>query len=462
MPFVSVNPADLRTLARYDSLGDEAVAARLDLAGSAWPSWADLEVERRGTYLGRLASVLAARRDQLARLATAEMGKPLVQARAEVDRCVHALGVLARHGPAWLAPEPRDSSLGPAFVRFDPLGVVLGVMPWNFPYWQIIRFAAPAVLAGNAALVKPAPNTAGCALELERATVDAGWPGGLWQTLLVEVDRLPVVVAHPAVAAVSLTGSVEAGRSLASLAASHLKPAVLELGGSDALVVLDDADVATAAEVAAQSRCINSGQSCIAAKRFIATASVYERFRDRLVEAMGRLRVGDPADEHTDIGPLARLDLRDRLLELVARSEGDVRRLWPAVVRPPRTDGAFVEPMVLELLPGRRPPVWTSEVFGPVAVLARASDAEHAFALAGESEFGLGCSVWTATPLRWQAQMRRLRVGTVVFNAMVRSTPELPFGGVGWSGYGRELGREGVRAFTNVKTVLGLTASGSA
>lgn len=464
MPFVSVNPATGQTLGSFPSLSPDELTGRLELAARAFEAFSRLDVAERARHLLRWGEVLRAQRERLALRATCEMGKPIAQSRAEVDRCVHALTFLAGHGPEYLAPEIRPSALGHAVVRFDPLGVVLGVMPWNFPYWQIVRFAAGAVVAGNVVLVKPAPSTAGCALLLEDAVREAGWPAGVYQTLLVEVEDLPRVVAHPAVAAVSLTGSVRAGRSLATLAAAHLKPAVLELGGSDALVVLDDADVDAAAETAARARCINSGQSCIAAKRFIVTAGVYDRFRDRFVEAFGRMTVGDPLDQRTDIGPLARAELCEQLHELVRRSRPQVRVLYPTSPLPLPGGGAFFPPTVLEVpsdVPVL-PPVWTEETFGPVAVLRRAADADDAFVLAADSPYALGCSVWTADPDAYAGQLARLPAGSVFVNGMVRSTPELPFGGQRWSGYGRELGREGVRQFTNVKTVVTVRPSASA
>lgn len=454
MAFESVNPATGERLASYEPATESQLRSTLDRVAEGVYQVAATPPDERAARLRRLAGVLGRDRSDLSLLATREMGKPITQSRAEVDRCVQALHFLADHGPGWLVPEQRPCGLGEATVRFDPLGGVLGVMPWNFPYWQLVRFAAGALLAGNVVLIKPAPSTVGCALALHRAFREAGFEAGTYETLLAEVRDLPVVVGHPAVAAVSLTGSVRAGRSLAALAGSCGKPAVLELGGSDAFVVLDDADVPAAARAAAAARCLNSGQSCIAAKRFIATDGIYPAFRDAFMAEMDRLRVGDPLDERTDIGPLARFDLRDQVLELVRRSTHNSTVIYPTRPKPLPDRGAYVHPMILEVTQSELPAAWHCEVFGPVAVLRWARDTAEAFELAAGSDFGLGCSVWTRSPRAHADAAARLPVGNVFFNGMVRSTAELPFGGVKDSGFGRELGREGVRQFTNVKTVV--------
>jgi succinate-semialdehyde dehydrogenase/glutarate-semialdehyde dehydrogenase len=431
------------------------VIAAVGRAGEAFV--AGFTVASRAAALARLAGELRSHREPLARLATAEMGKPITQSRIEIDRCVHALEYLSAEGPGWLAEDPRDSEASYSAVRFDPLGVILGVMPWNFPYWQIVRFASGALLAGNTVLIKPAPSTVGCALALQERCRAAGLTEGVYTTLLAELPDLEAVVAHDAVAAVSLTGSVRAGRALAVLAARFGKPAVLELGGSDAFIVLDDADVAAAAFAGAGARCFNAGQSCIAAKRFIATAGVYDDLKNRLAAAMAQFRVGDPAEESTEVGPLARQDLLEALrdqLRAGVRAGGKVVEAAPPPPGLPAT-GHFFAPTLLELdgpNPGSNP-CWSQETFGPLAVIVQARDTEHALALASESRYGLGASLWTQNRPLARSLAERLPVGNVSINAAVKSNVRLPFGGVRDSGFGRELGAEGVRQFTNIKTV---------
>jgi len=457
MPFRSINPATLETCGEWTAMSPGEVIAAVGRAGEAFAGFTRVGVGARAAMLGKLAREMSADREAMALLATQEMGKPITQARIEVDRCVHALELLTVEGPKWLAEEPRASEAAYSGVRFDPVGVILGVMPWNFPFWQIVRFASGVLLAGNGVLVKPAPSTAGCALRLEGCFRRAGFGEGVYITLLAEVEDLEAVVAHDAVAGVSLTGSVRAGRALATLGARFGKPAVLELGGSDAFVVLDDGDVAAAAKAAAGARCFNSGQSCIAAKRFIATAGVYEAFREAFAGAMGALRVGDPAEERTEVGPLARGDLLEGLRGQFRAAVSAGGRVVGAPGEVP-VRGHYFAPTVVELPhPGAarhlHNPAWTAETFGPLAVLVRAEDRGQALALAADSRYGLGLSIWTKDVAGARAAAGGMAVGNVYINAPVKSNVRLPFGGVGDSGYGRELGSEGVRQFTNVKTV---------
>lgn len=457
MPFRSINPATLESGASWASMGPGEVIAAVGRAEASFEAFAKVGVHEKAEKLAALAREMTADRDALAALATFEMGKPITQSRIEVDRCVHALEFLAGAAEKWLGEEVRPTEAKYSAVRFDPMGVILGVMPWNFPYWQIVRFAAGALVAGNCVLIKPAPSTTGCAVRLEGCFRRAGFGEGVYTTLLAEVEDLEAVVAHDAVAGVSLTGSVKAGRALATLAARFGKPSVLELGGSDAFVVLDDADVGVAAKAAAGARCFNTGQSCIAAKRFIATGGVYEAFRDAMAEALYAMRVGDPTDGATEIGPLAREDLLVGLKrQYQAALDAGAKVVGTPAGVPSR--GHYFAPTLLELpVPkGARNlhnPAWTAETFGPLAVIVRAEDRTHALALAADSRYGLGMSVWTGDVAWARAAAGGQAVGNVFINAPVKSNVRLPFGGVRDSGYGRELGAEGVRQFTNVKTV---------
>lgn len=457
MPFVSVNPATGDRLADYPAATVNALTAAVAHASIGFARFSTLTVADRCAMLVRWADALLARKNDLARLATLEMGKPIRQSHAEVDRCSAGLRAVASEAAEWLAPRHvalPDGSHGS--VYHEPLGVLLGVMPWNFPYWQVVRFAVGALAAGNALLIKPAPNTAGCALLLEETARLAGFPDGTYQTVLAEIDQLELIVASPEVAGVSLTGSVRAGRSLAALAGRYGKPAVLELGGSDPFIVLDDADLPAAARDAAAARALNSGQSCISAKRFIVHTAVYERFRDLFAQALQNLRIGDPLDDTTDVGPLARLDLRDQLAAQLATSLA--RGATPLVPGGPIAGhpGAYFAPALLEAHPDLLPllPAWCEETFGPLALLTHAASDDHAVALANDTPFGLGASLYTANPHRSLSLAARIRCGNVFLNATTSSHPLLPFGGLKSSGLGRELGPEGTRWFTNTKTVV--------
>lgn len=451
---VTRDPATGVELARYRAHDDadvEAVLAAVHAAAQAW-RWSD--VAARADLLRRTGALLAARREELAALVTAEMGKPLAEARAEVDKCAWNCAVVADHAAQWLAAREVPTAASRSWVAYEPLGVVLAVMPWNFPLWQVVRFACAALAAGNAALLKHSPDVTGCALALERLLADAGGPPDLFRALVLAPDRVGTVterlVADPRVAAVTLTGSDRAGAAVGSAAGAAVKKAVLELGGSDPFVVLADADVPAAAAAAARSRFGNAGQSCVSAKRFVVVDAVADAFVDAFVAEVAALRVGDPTDPATTVGPLARPDLRDALLRQVDDSvaAGAVVRTGGRAVDGP---GCFVEPTVLDHV---RPAmaVFAEETFGPVAAVVRARDDEDAVALANDTVYGLGASVW-GEPSHALAVGARIRSGALFVNAMVASDPRLPFGGTARSGYGRELSAEGVREFTNVRTV---------
>jgi len=417
--------------------------------------WAATPLEERLALLRGVGKLLTERREDYAALITAEMGKPITEALGEVDKCAWNCEVVADLAPGWLADHEVASAASRSWLSYEPLGVVFAVMPWNFPFWQVLRFASAALAAGNAALLKHSPDVTGCALAIEDLFADAGAPAGLFRSLVVAAEDVPEVsrrvVEDPRVEAVTLTGSERAGSSIASIAGAAIKKSVLELGGSDPFVVLADADVAAAAAAAVRSRFNNNGQSCVCAKRFIVHEEVAEEFLERFVEGVALLRVGDPTDPATSLGPMARADLREGLLEQIRLSVDQGARL---VTGGNAIDsrGCYVEPTVLD---GVRTGMTTfvEETFGPVAAVVRARDDDHAVELANDTSFGLGASVW-GSPDHALAVGRRIRSGALFVNAMVASDPRLPFGGVGRSGYGRELSAEGVREFTNVRTVV--------
>jgi len=446
----SINPATGELVAEYADYTDAEVERCVAAAFGVVPRWRALPVAKRAAMVGRVAEVLAARREDLALLMTREMGKPIREARAEVDKCAWVCRYYAEHGVAQLSPESVATDARESFVRFDPLGVVLAVMPWNFPLWQVFRFAAPALTAGNVGLLKHASNVSGCALAIESAFVESGLPPGTFASLLVGGDRVASLIADDRIAAVSLTGSTPAGRAVGAAAGEALKPSVLELGGSDPFIVLADADLEAAVRGAVLGRHINGGQSCIAAKRFIVEASVYDPFVAGLQRAIAALRLGDPESEATDVGPLARADL---VGELHAQVEASVRQgarclLGGQKLPPP----GFFYPatLLVDVEPGMT--VFEEETFGPVTAVTRVPDAGAAVQHANASRFGLGASLWT-TPERGRELAREIESGHVAVNGIVKSDPRLPFGGVKESGYGRELARQGLHAFVNVKSV---------
>jgi succinate-semialdehyde dehydrogenase/glutarate-semialdehyde dehydrogenase len=452
---VTRNPATGEELHRYPAHDEAGVEQALADVSAAAAVWRTTPMEDRLGLLRHVGKLLTERREEYAALITAEMGKPVTEALGEIDKCAWNCEVVADLAPGWLADHPVASGASQSWLSYEPLGVVFAVMPWNFPFWQVLRFACAALAAGNAALLKHSPEVTGSALAIEGLFADAGAPAGLFRSLVVAAEDVPSVskrvVEDPRVAAVTLTGSERAGSSIASVAGAAIKKAVLELGGSDPFVVLADADVVTAAATAVRSRFNNTGQSCVCAKRFIVHEDVAEEFLTRFGEGVAMLQVGDPADPATTIGPMARADLRDQLLAQVDDTVGQGARLVAgghAIDGP----GCYVEPTVLDRVqPGMT--AFVEETFGPVAAIVRARDDDHAIELANDTTFGLGASVW-GTPEHALAVGRRIRSGALFVNAMVASDPRLPFGGLGRSGYGRELSAEGIREFTNVRTVV--------
>lgn len=447
----SVNPANEETLAEYAPLNPGERDIRIGESASAYESWRRRPIEERAACLRRAAAHLREAKHELAKLVTQEMGKPIRQSEAEVEKSAVGCEYYAEHGESFVAPQPLEFDGARTYLRYDPIGPVLAVMPWNFPLWQVFRFAAPTLLAGNVALLKHASNVSGCALAIERIFRLAEFPPSTFTTLLIGSNEVADVIAHPAVRAVTLTGSDAAGRSVSRMAGEHLKKSVLELGGSDPFIVLADADVESTARSAAQARTLNSGQSCIAAKRFIVHESIADAFAEAMVAEMRKLRVGDPLDNATDVGPLARADLRDDLHDQVERSVQTGAKLLTGG-RAIESPGFFYEPAVVDrVTPGMA--AFDEETFGPVAAIIRASDDDEAIELANRSAFGLGASVWSRDVEHAERLTPRIDSGMVFVNEIVKSDPRLPFGGVKDSGYGRELSNIGIREFTNVKTV---------
>ena len=452
----TVNPATGELLAAYPTHSPAEIEALLGAAGSAQESWRDLPLAARTDLLRGLGSVLVERREQYAALITAEMGKPLAEALAEVDKCALVCRFYADSAVGFLADEPIETDADAvSLVRYEPLGVVLAIMPWNFPFWQVMRFAAPTVAAGNAALLKHSPNVTGCALALGSLFVDAGFPPGLFGVLLLAepsvADTVGSLIEDPRIAAVTLTGSERAGASVGAAAGRALKKAVLELGGSDPFVVLADADVPAAVDGAVRSRFANAGQSCVCAKRFIVAESVADEFEQAFVAAVAALPVGDPTAAGIRIGPMARADLVDDLARQVDESVARGARILTGGGRVAGAGNHYAPTVLVDVVPEMS--VFAEETFGPVAVVVRAADDDEAIALANQTRYGLGASVWSKDTAHALAVGRRIRSGALFVNGIVASDPRLPFGGVGRSGYGRELGAAGIREFTNVRTV---------
>ena len=449
----SINPFTGKVGTRFEEMTRDQVESAIDFSHRAHCDWRRRAFAERAELMRKAAVLLRERAREYAELMAVEMGKPIGDGIAEARKCAVGCDFYAENAERFLAAQPVDLEDRKARVVFASLGVVLAVMPWNFPFWQVIRFAAPALMAGNAAVLKHAANVPGCALALERLFRDAGFPEHLFRTLLIGSDMVGDVIEHPHIRAVSLTGSAAAGRAVAAKAGLCLKKTVLELGGSDAYVVLADADIAFTAGQCARARLVNAGQSCIAAKRFIVIESVLAEFEKQLVVEMNKARMGDPLDENTTMGPMARHDLRDALHLQVRKSiDMGARCLTGGAI--PAGEGAFYPPTVLGGV-RKGMPAYDEEMFGPVAAVIGARDENEAFRLANDSAFGLGGAVFTRDLVRGERIARdEIEVGLVFVNAPVESNPKLPFGGIKESGYGRELSSFGIQEFVNIKTVL--------
>jgi succinate-semialdehyde dehydrogenase/glutarate-semialdehyde dehydrogenase len=451
MALSTIDPSTGLVVRTYEEHAPGDIEKRLQQAAATFEEWRETSPQQRANVLRAAAAELRGRKTKWASVIVEEMGKLVAAAEAEVEKCAFVCEHYAEHAGTYLAPEPAPSDASESYVRFDPIGPVLAVMPWNFPFWQVFRFCAPALAAGNVALLKHASNVPGCALAIESILAAAGLPEGGFQSLLVGPAAVAEMIRDPRVRAVTLTGSELAGARVAEAAGRALKKCVLELGGSDPFIVLADADVEKAAAAAVAARTINCGQSCIAAKRFIVEAPLHDEFVARLWAGMERLRAGDPRERATEVGPLAREDLVGELDRQVASSLAAGARLIGGGRRLERR-GFYYSPTVIDGV-GRGQPVWDEETFGPVAAVTAAKDVEDAIRRANDTPYGLGASLWTRDLERAARLARRIEAGSVFVNGIVKSDPRLPFGGVKRSGYGRELARYGILEFVNVKTV---------
>lgn len=457
MAIATINPATGETLRTFPALTDTEIETKIQRAHDAFQKHKRTSMPARAECMMRVASILEARSEDYGRLMTVEMGKHLKAAIEEVNKCAIACRFYAEHAARFLADEEIQTNATRSFIRYQPLGAVLAVMPWNFPFWQTIRFAAPALMAGNTGLLKHSSNVPQCALAIEDVFRDAGFVEGAFQTLLIGAGAVGRVLEDERVNAATLTGSEPAGSEVASRAGKMIKKTVLELGGSDPFIVMPTADLNEAAKIAVKARTINNGQSCIAAKRFIIHTDIYDEFASRFVEGMSALKVGDPMNEATDIGPLATVQVIDDIERQVREFVAAGARLLTGGERLPRP-GNFYTPTVLENIP-KNAPVYREETFGPVATLFRVRDIGEAIEIANDTQFGLGASAWTNDEAEQARFIEEIESGQVFINSMVASDSRLPFGGVKHSGYGRELSHYGIREFVNIKTVSIMNAA---
>ncbi len=446
----SVSPDTGQLIHEYSTHTDEEVRQRLEAASRAYSSWRERSFSERAEYFRRLATLLEERSDRYGRRMSREMGKPIAQARSEAKKCAWVCRYFADHGAHFLEPRSIETDASTSRVEFEPLGAILAVMPWNFPFWQVFRFAAPTLMAGNVGLLSHSSNVTGCAEDISELFAEAGFPDGVFDHLKVDNDTTSEVIGDDIIGGVALTGSTRAGRAVGSAAGRALKPSVLELGGSDPFIVLPDCDLEWTIERGTYARMMNNGQSCIAAKRFLVHDDIYDDFVERFRDAIDALTVGDPIDEDTDVGPMAREDLRDELHRQVTESiDAGARCLAGGEI--PDRDGYYYAPTLLvDVAPGM--PAFDEETFGPAAAVIRVADADEAIELANQSRFGLGASLWTSTE-RGEELAPRIEAGSVFINELVKSDPRLPFGGIKDSGIGRELSMFGIREFVNIKTV---------
>ena len=451
MSFTVINPATGETVQEIPIWNDGQVEAALSEVAEITPEWAATPIEQRSHLMRKVAEVLRANKDQYALIVTTEMGKLINDARAEVEKCASVCDFYADKAATFLQDEYIESDAGKSYVAYFPLGTVLAVMPWNFPLWQVFRFAAPALMAGNTGVLKHASNVPQCALMIEEVFTKAGFPNGVFKSLMIRASQVENVIKDPRVHAVTLTGSEPAGRQVAATAGAHLKKSVLELGGSDAFIVLDDADLDETVKAAVISRFLNTGQSCIAAKRFIVVDEIAEDFVNRFKSAVEALNMGDPLDENTTLAPMARTDLRDELHEQVKNSIA-AGAVAVTGCEPGKGKGAYYQASILDQVkPGIA--AYHEELFGPVAIVIRARDEADALHIANDSPFGLGGSVWSKDTLRAEQLARHVQSGCTFVNGFVKSDPRLPFGGIKNSGYGRELSAHGIKEFVNAKTI---------
>jgi len=452
MALRSINPATGEEIKTYSAMLPEEISNIIAAAHKAYLAWRDTSFEHRAELMTKAAAVLRNNSDEYARLMTQEVGKPISESQSEVEKCAWVCEYYAENAERFLARELIESDAEKSFVTYQPLGIVLAVMPWNFPLWQVFRFAAPGLMAGNGAVLKHASNVSGSALAIEEIFAKAGFPKDLFRTMLIGSDQVGTVLENPFVQAATLTGSTKAGQAVAEKAGSLLKKTVLELGGSDPYVILADADLDIAVNACVSSRLINSGQSCIAAKRFIVVESIYPQFEKRFVQKMSEAKLGNPMNEETEVGSQAREDLRDELHEQVKKSiEQGAKCLLGGEI--PNGGGAFYPPTVLTNVP-KGSPAYSEEMFGPVAAIIPVKNTEEAIRVANDTSFGLGAAIFTKDKAKGEEiAAHQLEAGCCFVNAFVKSDPRLPFGGIKDSGYGRELSHMGIREFVNAKTV---------
>ncbi|MEJ7779462.1 MAG: NAD-dependent succinate-semialdehyde dehydrogenase [Daejeonella sp.] len=452
MEINSVNPFDGEVIKSYQTHTSAEIMAIINSAQEAWESWKLVNFEKRSAHLKKAAMLLRERKFDLAGLMALEMGKPVKGGVAEIEKCADTCDYYAENASRFLENEIIITDASKSYVTFQPLGIVLAVMPWNFPFWQVFRFLAPALMAGNCGILKHASNVFGCAVEIENIIRDAGFPENVFRVLLIAGSEVHSVIENPHIKAVTLTGSTEAGKKVAEKAGSLIKKTVLELGGSDAYIVLHDADLEMAAEVCVNSRIINSGQSCIAAKRFIVVRSIEKEFTALFLVKMASKVMGDPRDKTTDIGPQARSDLRDQLHEQVQKSiQLGAKCILGGYI--PEGNNAFYPPTILTGVK-KDMPAYNEELFGPVAAIIIAEDVQDAINIANDTVFGLGAAIFSRDVSRAEEiAATKIQAGSCFVNALVKSDPRLPFGGINQSGYGRELGTCGIREFVNIKTV---------
>jgi succinate-semialdehyde dehydrogenase / glutarate-semialdehyde dehydrogenase len=448
MEFKSINPYNGKEIKSYKEHSENESNRILEKSQAAFEKWRQVPVGERSKLLEKAADVLRGNVDKYAETMTLEMGKPISEAKGEIEKCAWVCEYYAENAERFLADELIKTDASESFISHDPIGTVLAIMPWNFPYWQVFRFAAPTLAAGNTAILKHATNVLGCAEHIEDVFKEAGFPDHVFQNLIIHHDKMEKIIAHDAVRAVTLTGSERAGKSVGSLAGKYLKKSVLELGGSNAFVVLEDADMEQAVETGIKARMMNTGQSCIAAKRFILVGDAYDKFLPRFLEGVQSIKKGDPMDESTEIGPLARKDLADELHKQMEKSVSQGAKLETGG----KQEEAFHEPTILSnVKPGM--PAFDEETFGPLAAVIRAKDEDEAFELAANSRYGLGITVFTRDTEKARRLISKVPDGAFFVNELVKSDPRLPFGGTRNSGYGRELSREGIHEFVNKKTV---------
>ncbi|NOR51508.1 MAG: aldehyde dehydrogenase family protein [Gammaproteobacteria bacterium] len=451
MSFQSQNPATGESLEQFPSLSAEQLELALATAADAVPIWSNTAIASRCKRVARLAEIIRVRRDELAQLITLEMGKLYSEAQAEIEKCAVGCDYYAENGAAQLADEIIESDASRSLITYQPLGTILAVMPWNFPFWQLIRAAIPALIAGNTVVMKHASNVPQCALAIDSIFREAGFADGVFINLMIESNRVEAVIRDPRIHGVTLTGSGPAGRSVAATAGSVLKRSLLELGGSDPFIVLDDADIDLAVQHAMMGRFLNCGQSCIAAKRFIVVEAIAEQFVTKFSKIVAGLQVGDPTDPETTMAPMARADLRDELHQQVVQSVA----LGAKIIvggHPLERPGFYYAATIIDNVTPEQP-AWSEELFGPVATVIRVRDEREAIDVANSSDFGLGAAVFTSDSERGERIARQLECGSAFVNGMVKSDPRLPFGGIKQSGYGRELSYMGIREFVNAKTL---------